>query len=71
MALGRAFTPKIAGEKRMGSPTQVAAVVIWAALSACICSSSCNLALAAPVAAGAVAGRRFGVYVFARHDGAC
>jgi hypothetical protein len=38
------------GWNRMSSPTQVAAVVIWAALSACIFSPGCNLALAAPVA---------------------
>ena len=34
----------------MSSPTQVAAAVIWAALSACIFSSGCNPALAGPVA---------------------
>lgn len=34
----------------MSSPTQVAAVVIRAALSACVFWSSCNLALAGPVA---------------------
>ena len=34
----------------MSSPTQVAAVVIWATLSACIFSLSCNLAVAGPVA---------------------
>ena len=34
----------------MSSPTQVAAVVLWAALSACIFSSVSDLALAAPVA---------------------
>jgi LysM domain-containing protein len=45
----RAFTPRIAGEKRMRSPTQVAAVVIRAALSVCIFSAICNLALAGPV----------------------
>jgi hypothetical protein len=50
MALGRAFTPKIADGTRMSSPTQVAAVVLWAALSACIFSSGSNLALAGPVA---------------------
>lgn len=50
MALGRAFTPKIADGTRMSSPTQVAAVVLWAALSACIFSSGGNLALAGPVA---------------------
>src|SRR2546429_135818 len=44
----RAFTPKIAGEKHMRSPTQVAAVVIWAAFSAYILSSGSNLALAGP-----------------------
>jgi hypothetical protein len=50
MALERAFTSKIADGTRMSNPTQVAAVVIWAALSACIFSPGCNLALAAPVA---------------------
>jgi len=34
----------------MSNPTQVAAVVIWAALYACIFSSTCNPALAGPVA---------------------
>ena len=38
------------GWNRMSSPTQVAAVAIWAALSAFVLSLSCNLALAAPVA---------------------
>jgi pimeloyl-ACP methyl ester carboxylesterase len=37
----------------MRSPTQVAAVVIWATLSACTFSSGCNLALAGPVARSA------------------
>ena len=50
MALGRAFAPKIADGTRMSNPTQVAAVVLWAALSACIFSSGSNLALAGPVA---------------------
>jgi hypothetical protein len=50
MALGRAFTPKIADGTRMSNPTQVAAVVLWAALSACIFSSGSKLALAGPVA---------------------
>ena len=34
----------------MSSPTQVAAVAIWATVSAFVFSLSCNLALAAPVA---------------------
>ena len=34
----------------MSSPAQVAAIVIWTTLSACILSTSCNLALAGPVA---------------------
>ena len=38
------------GWNRMSSPTQVAAVAIWAALSAFVFSLSCNLALADPVA---------------------
>ena len=38
------------GWNRMSSPTQIAAVAIWAALSAFVFSLSCNLALAAPVA---------------------
>ena len=42
--------PKSRDGKRMSNPTQVAAVVIWATLSACIFSPSCNLALAGPVA---------------------
>src|SRR5439155_8497678 len=48
VVLGCAFTIGIAGRTRMSSPTQVAAVAIWAALSAF--SFSCNLALAGPVA---------------------
>jgi hypothetical protein len=39
----------------MRSPTQVAAVVIWAALYACIFAPSCNPALAGPVARTAAA----------------
>src|SRR4029453_17956490 len=39
----------------MRSPTQVAAVVIWAALYACIFAPSCNPALADPVARTAAA----------------
>jgi hypothetical protein len=50
MALGRAFTPKIADGTRMSNPTQVAAVVLWAALSAFTFSCGSNLALAGPVA---------------------
>jgi LysM repeat protein len=34
----------------MSNPTQVAAIVIWAALSSCVLSTSYNLALAGPVA---------------------
>lgn len=39
----------------MSNPRQVAAVVIWATLSACMFSFSCNLALAGPVARSTVA----------------
>jgi pimeloyl-ACP methyl ester carboxylesterase len=34
----------------MNNPTQVAAIVIWATLSACVLSTSCGLARAGPVA---------------------
>jgi predicted alpha/beta-hydrolase family hydrolase len=34
----------------MSNPTQVAVIVIWATLSACILSTNCGLALAGPVA---------------------
>jgi len=46
----RACTPKIASGKRKSNPIQVAAIVIWATLSVCIFSTSCNLALAGSVA---------------------
>ena len=39
----------------MSSPTQVAAVMIWAALSACVFTSGCNPALAQPGARATVA----------------
>jgi len=39
----------------MSNPMQVAAVVIWVALSACIFSSSCNLAVAGPAPRSTVA----------------
>ena len=42
--------PKIASGKRKSNPIQVAAIVIWATLSVCIFSTSCNLALAGSVA---------------------
>ena len=51
----RTYAPKIADGKRMSNPTQVAAVVIRAALCAFIFSSGCSLALAGPAARSTVA----------------
>lgn len=42
--------PKIPSGKRMSNPIQAAVIILWAALSACMFSTSCNLALAGPVA---------------------
>ncbi|MFL5238873.1 MAG: alpha/beta fold hydrolase [Rhizomicrobium sp.] len=41
---------KIASGRRTGNPMQVVAIVIGAVLSACVFSSSCNPALAGPIA---------------------
>jgi LysM repeat protein len=41
---------KIASGRRMSNPMQIVAVVIGAVLSACVFSSSCNPALAGPIA---------------------